>query len=124
MEGQLSRIGTDGKPLGSGAEDVKDATGCAPAGSQLCALPEAKRAHLTSKTFFPHLISEPFKDGLVIAFSVSMLMCLIAAAFSWLRGGYYVNPEEAGALARSDAAEVAAAARADTVVEVAVGEGG
>jgi hypothetical protein len=35
----------------------------------------------------------PFKDGLVIAFSASMLMCLVAAWASWLRGGRYVHGE-------------------------------
>ncbi len=59
--------------------------------SVLSQLPKAKAAHLTGKEFFPHLISGPFKDGLVIAFSVAMLMCLIAAAASWMRGGRYVH---------------------------------
>ena len=38
----------------------------------------------------------PFKDGLVIAFSVAMLMCLIAAAASWMRGGKYVHGQQSG----------------------------
>jgi EmrB/QacA subfamily drug resistance transporter len=45
------------------------------------------RAEVTGKTFFPQLISEPFSDGLRIAFTSSMIMCLIAAAASWMRGG-------------------------------------
>jgi hypothetical protein len=59
--------------------------------SVLAQLPKAKAANLTGKTFFPHLISGPFKDGLVIAFSASMLMCLIAAWASWQRGKRYVH---------------------------------
>jgi MFS family permease len=54
-------------------------------------LPRADAEHLTSKEFFPHLISEPFKDGLVIAFSGSMVLCLIAAWASWMRGDKYVH---------------------------------
>jgi MFS family permease len=122
MQGQLSRIGTDGEPIPPSREHVTDEKGCAPAGSQLCALGEAQRSHLTSKSFFPHLVSEPFKGGLVIAFSASMLMCLAAAAFSWLRGGFYVNPEEAGEFTDTGGADDEA--RADTVVEVVIGEGG
>jgi hypothetical protein len=64
--------------------------------SVLAQLPTAKAAHLTGKEFFPHLISGPFKDGLVIAFSVAMLMCLIAAAASWMRGGKYVHGQQSG----------------------------
>jgi hypothetical protein len=60
----------------------------------LSQLPKAKAAHLTGKEFFPHLISGPFKDGLIIAFSVAMLMCLIAAAASWMRGGKYVHGQQ------------------------------
>ncbi|HET8930004.1 MAG TPA: MFS transporter [Acidimicrobiales bacterium] len=122
MEGQLSRISADGRPVPPGHEKVVDGNGCAPAGSQLCALPESQRDHLTSKSFFPHLISDPFKGGLVIAFSASMIMCLLAAAFSWLRGGFYVNPEEADEYAGVTAVDDEA--RADTVMEVAIAEGG
>ncbi|HEY3723219.1 MAG TPA: MFS transporter [Acidimicrobiia bacterium] len=64
--------------------------------SVLSQLPKAKAAHLTGKEFFPHLISGPFKDGLIIAFSVAMLMCLIAAAASWMRGGKYVHGQPSG----------------------------
>ncbi|HVW33138.1 MAG TPA: MFS transporter [Acidimicrobiia bacterium] len=62
----------------------------------LSALPPDKAAHLTGKTFFPQLISSPFKHGLAIAFTASLLMCLIAAAASWLRGAAYVHPGEGG----------------------------
>jgi MFS family permease len=59
----------------------------------LGALPPGKAAYLTGKTFFPNLIQGPFKHGLVIVFGAAVLMSLIAAAASWLRGGYYVHEE-------------------------------
>ncbi len=126
MEGELSRISSTGQPLGPGSDSVKDANGCAPAGSQLCALDATQRDTLTSKEFFPHLISQPFKDGLVIAFSASMIMCLVAAASSWLRGGFYINPEEAAEFEASDtqATDEADEARLDTIAAMAISEGG
>ncbi len=57
-------------------------------------LPAARRAEVTGKVFFPRTISEPFKDGLRLAFAVSLIFCLIAAASSWLRGGHYVHRED------------------------------
>ncbi len=50
----------------------------------------AQFAQITGKTFFPHLIADPFMNGLRIAFIASMFMCIIAALASWLRGGKYV----------------------------------
>jgi MFS family permease len=61
----------------------------------------AQWATITGKTFFPHLIADPFIDGLRIAFTASLIMCLVAGAASWLRGGRYVHgmgEEAAGAL--------------------------
>jgi hypothetical protein len=55
-------------------------------------LPPASAAYLTDRSFFPHLISGPFIHGLHIAFGFSVIMCLIAAAASWLRGGRFVYP--------------------------------
>ena len=60
----------------------------------LAAMPADKAAYVTGKTFFPELISSPFKHGLAIAFTASLLMCLVAAAASWLRGSRYVHVEE------------------------------
>jgi hypothetical protein len=45
-------------------------------------------------------------------------MCLIAAAASWLRGGYYINPEEAGLGGPGTDGDIDAA-RAEAVVAVA-----
>jgi hypothetical protein len=50
-------------------------------------------ATLTGRTFFPQLISEPFRHGLAIAFGVSIAMLLIAAVASLLRGERYVHAD-------------------------------
>jgi hypothetical protein len=52
----------------------------------LGSLPPGRAAHLTGTTFFPGLISGPFKHGLVIAFAAALVMCLVAAWASWSRG--------------------------------------
>jgi MFS family permease len=64
---------------------------------------------LTSKEYFPHLISGPFHHGLVIVFSVAIAMSLAGAVISLLRGGqfYYDGPPAAPATARPDPAAAA-----------------
>jgi MFS family permease len=52
-------------------------------------LPHANAAYLTGRSFFPHLISGPFMDGLKEAFDFAAAACVIAALASWLRGGKY-----------------------------------
>ncbi|WP_063805649.1 MFS transporter [Streptomyces sp. NRRL F-5122] len=52
-------------------------------GSHLAVLPDGG-ATLTSKEFFPHLISAPFHRGLVVAFWFAVVACLIAAVSSLL----------------------------------------
>lgn len=54
-------------------------------GDQLTKLPDGGK-HLTSKEFFPHLISGPFHQGLVIAFWFAVAACLVAALSSLLTG--------------------------------------
>jgi EmrB/QacA subfamily drug resistance transporter len=49
-------------------------------------VPAEKAAQITGKQFFPGLISEPFIDGLRIAFTFSLVLFLLAAWASWLRG--------------------------------------
>ena len=39
------------------------------------------------------LIAEPFQHGLAIVFLAALVMSLVAAAASWLRGGRYVHEE-------------------------------
>ncbi|HEX3803245.1 MAG TPA: MFS transporter [Solirubrobacteraceae bacterium] len=47
------------------------------------------QAVLTGRSFFPHLISSPFRDGLHTAFAFAIVACLVAAVASALRGGVY-----------------------------------
>ncbi|HVV66495.1 MAG TPA: MFS transporter [Candidatus Saccharimonadales bacterium] len=56
-------------------------------------LPAGDAARLTSKEFFPQLIGSPFKHGLVVVLSFSIVACLVAAAASWLRGGKFIHEE-------------------------------
>jgi EmrB/QacA subfamily drug resistance transporter len=50
------------------------------------ALSPANQAEILGKTFFPNLLAGPFKSGLVIAFVISVILSLIAALASFLRG--------------------------------------
>ena len=50
-------------------------------------LPAGNAATLTGKEFFPHLISQPFHDGLVVVFLAAAIMSLIGAAASLMSGG-------------------------------------
>jgi MFS family permease len=68
----------------------------------LHALPAGQAAQLTGKTFFPQLISDPFMTGLRIAFTASLIMCLIAAAASWMRGKHQ-RPIDDGGVLREEA---------------------
>jgi len=63
----------------------------------LAHLSPAQAATLTGTGFFPGLIAEPFRHGLAIVFLAALVMSLVAAGASWLRGGRYVHqePEEA-----------------------------
>ena len=59
----------------------------------LASLPGPDASALTSTDFFPRLIAGPFMHGLRIAFTCSVVMCLVAAAASWLRGRRFVHEE-------------------------------
>jgi MFS family permease len=50
-------------------------------------LSHANAATLTSRGFFPQLITEPFRSGLHEAFIFAAAACLVAALASWSRGG-------------------------------------
>ena len=67
----------------------------------LAALPKDRAATITGKQFFPKLISQPFVKGLRIAFTASLVMCLIAAWASWMRGGHYIHDEDASTTTRA-----------------------
>jgi MFS family permease len=60
----------------------------------LTSLSAANRATLTGRSFFPHLISAPFRTGLHEAFLFAIIACLIAAAASLMRGGKYLHTKE------------------------------
>jgi MFS family permease len=53
----------------------------------LAGLSAHQHAVVTGNTFFPTLISGPFRDGLHVAFTFAIVACLIAAAASLMRGG-------------------------------------
>jgi EmrB/QacA subfamily drug resistance transporter len=57
-------------------------------------LSAANREALTGHSFFSDLISAPFHAGLTEAFIFAAIMCLVAAAASWSRGGRYVHTEK------------------------------
>jgi len=61
----------------------------------LARLPAPTVASLTSRSFFPSLIAQPFADGLRGAFAFSVAATLVAAVASWLRGGKYRHVEGA-----------------------------
>jgi MFS family permease len=53
----------------------------------LAGLSAHDQAVLTGHSFFPHLISGPFRTGLHEAFAFAIAACLVAAAASLMRGG-------------------------------------
>ncbi len=55
-------------------------------GPTLSHLSSAQRAVLTGHTFFSNLVAAPFHHGLTIVFTFALVMCLVAAGASWLRG--------------------------------------
>jgi MFS family permease len=59
----------------------------------LALLSAHQRAAITGTSFFPRLISGPFRDGLRVAFGFAAAACLVAAAASALRGGTYAHDE-------------------------------
>jgi hypothetical protein len=63
---------------------------------QLAQLPAVQQAALTGRSFFPGLISAPFRAGLHAAFDFAIFVSLLAAGASWLRGGRYVYSEPEG----------------------------
>jgi MFS family permease len=60
----------------------------------LASVSAANHAALVGRSFFPHLISAPFRTGLHEAFLFAILACLIAAGASLMRGGTYHYVEQ------------------------------
>jgi MFS family permease len=57
----------------------------------LGSLPAGNAATLTGGEFFPHLISAPFHNGLVIVFTLAIVMSLIGALASLMRGQRFLH---------------------------------
>ncbi len=77
----------------------------------LAGLSAAQRATVTGRSFFPHLISGPFRSGLHEAFAFAIAACLVAAATSLMRGGKYHHQEVAQASAEEEESDARAVAR-------------
>ena len=60
----------------------------------LASLPAAAQTQILSTAFFPTVISGPFEQGLLIAFSASVALSVLAAAASYLRGRRYIHELE------------------------------
>ncbi|MFI2230334.1 MFS transporter [Nocardia testacea] len=56
-------------------------------GEALHGLPQTAVDHLTGLEFFPHLISDPFADGLSAAFTFALICCVLGAIFSFFTDG-------------------------------------
>jgi len=79
-------------------------------------LPPRQAAYITGRSFFPHLIEEPFAGGLHLAFTFAAIATLIAILASALRGKRYVHAPATGAgPAGGDSAPVSAEAPADAL---------
>jgi hypothetical protein len=56
-------------------------------------LPPDRAAYLTGRSFFPHLVTGPFQDGLAVAFWFALAACLVAAVAS----AFTSRPDQPGA---------------------------
>jgi MFS family permease len=80
-------------------------------------LPPRQAAYITGRSFFPHLIEEPFAGGLHLAFTFAAIATLIAILASALRGKRYVHtPATSVGPAVEDTAPVAAEAPVDALI--------
>ncbi len=55
-------------------------------GPHVLAMPGVHSSTLVGRSFFPHLISDPFAHGLHLAFLVAAGLCVVGGVVSWLRG--------------------------------------
>jgi MFS family permease len=65
-------------------------------GPSLPQIPPDQAGFLTGRSFFPNLITQPFSDGLHVAFWFAILACGIAALASWFAGRTPAVAEAAG----------------------------
>ncbi len=68
----------------------------------------AQRAALTDRSFFPALISAPFRAGLRTALDFAIGMSVVGAAMSWVRGGKYHYSESGEVVPETDPQAVSA----------------
>ena len=72
-------------------------------GPTLHTLSASQAAYLSGQTFFPNLISNPFIIGMHITFAFSLIMMLVGATASWLRGSSSGSrPAAAPVIARTE----------------------
>jgi MFS family permease len=71
----------------------------------LAHLPAAQVNVLTGRQFFPQLITGPFHHGLAIVFGTAIVILVIAACASLMRGGRYVHDEAIAAAVPSSTAQ-------------------
>jgi hypothetical protein len=83
--------------------------------SVLSHLPAAQQHALIGRSFFPHLISAPFRTGLHEALLFAIIACLIAAVASWSRGGHGEDANQAVPPGAGHGARKRGARRADPV---------
>ena len=82
---QVGQLPPVGQPV-RGVPRVQPDRGAARADRRAALAARGPGATLTGTQFFPHLISGPFHDGLVVVFVAATVMMLIAAAASFLTG--------------------------------------
>jgi MFS family permease len=64
--------------------------------SLIPALSSQTKSIVFANSFFPTILSQPFMDGVIVAFSISAGISLLAAIASIFRGEKYVHEEEYG----------------------------
>jgi MFS family permease len=98
-------------PIGSlfsaflGYNPVKELLG--PTGA-LAKMPAKQAAYVTGRSFFPHLIEQPFAGGLHLAFTFAAIATAIAIIASAVRGKQYFHQAEPAAPVAEELAESAA----------------
>jgi MFS family permease len=91
--------------------------------SVLSHLPAGQADILTSRSFFPSLIGGPFKHGLVLILGFAVVMSLIAAVASALRGKKFVHAEAGSTIGNGHRAAPVPDGPAPAIAAVRVPEG-
>jgi MFS family permease len=95
VDPKAARIVADEPPIGSlfsaflGYNPVRELLG--PTGA-LQHMSAHQAAYVTGRSFFPSLISQPFANGLHLAFTFAAIATLVAVAASAVRGRRYYHP--------------------------------